>query len=155
MRHDEARPPSPDTAARQEQAPGAVRTAGQARAVVAQLLGGDVHPDGRVLADVQLVVTELVANALRHGGGLTAFAARLEPGGARLVVDVEDGDDRHPVAQPFHGRDPASGGGRGWAIVQALTSTCQVQPLPVGGKRIRVTFVLPPASAGFGPESAG
>ncbi|QKW17959.1 ATP-binding protein [Kitasatospora sp. NA04385] len=119
-----------------------MRTAGQARAALARLLAAAGHPGGRALADAQLAVTELIANALHHGGGLTRFDARLGPGGTELVVDVEDGDDRHPVVQPLHDRDPATTGGRGWAIVQALAATCHVVPLPAGGKRIRVTFAL-------------
>ncbi|MFJ1755477.1 ATP-binding protein [Kitasatospora sp. NPDC088134] len=132
---DDARPPSP--AARVP-----VRTAGQARAAVTRLLEAAGHPGGRVLADAQLAVTELVANALRHGGGLTGFDARLGPDGTRLVVEVEDGDDRHPVGRPLPGPDPAAPGGRGWAIVQALVASCQIEALPTGGKRIRVTFAL-------------
>ncbi|MFJ5228525.1 ATP-binding protein [Kitasatospora sp. NPDC088391] len=139
MPHD-ARPPSPAAPVPPAHPP--VRTAGQARAAVARLLGDAGHPGGRVLADAQLAVTELVANALRHGGGLTRFDARLGPDGTRLVIEVEDGDDRHPVGRPLPGPDPAAPGGRGWAIVQALVATCQVEPLPAGGKRIRVTFAL-------------
>ncbi|RAJ45477.1 anti-sigma regulatory factor (Ser/Thr protein kinase) [Kitasatospora sp. SolWspMP-SS2h] len=142
MPHDDARPPSPEAAVPGERPSAPVRTAGQARAVLARLLESAGHPGGRVLADAQLAVTELVANALHHGGGLTCFDARLGPGGTELVVDVEDGDDRPPVAQPLHDRDPATAGGRGWAIVQALAATCRVDPLPAGGKRIRVTFAL-------------
>ncbi|RKE17355.1 ATP-binding protein [Streptomyces sp. TLI_171] len=146
MPHDEARPPSPEVRLPAGPAPRAtatVRTAGQARAVVARLLADAGHPGGRVLAEAQLAVTELVANALRHGGGgLTWFDARLDLAGTRLVVDVEDADDRHPVVQPLQGRDPAAPGGRGWAIVRALAVSCQVEQLPVGGKRIRAVFAL-------------
>ncbi|RPE36698.1 MULTISPECIES: ATP-binding protein [Kitasatospora] len=142
MSHDDARPPSPGAVVPEERPPEPVRTAGQARAVLARLLADAEHPGGQVLASAQLAVTELIANALRHGGGLTCFDARLGPCGTELVVDVEDGDDRHPVAQPPHGRDPAAAGGRGWAIVQALAATCRIDPLPGGGKRIRVTFAL-------------
>ncbi|WP_051733265.1 ATP-binding protein [Kitasatospora phosalacinea] len=141
MPHHDARPPTP-VAVPEGPPPEPVRTAGQARTAVARLLEAAGHPGGRVLADAQLAVTELVANALRHGGGLTCFHAGLGSNGTELVVEVEDGDDRHPVAQPLHDRDPATAGGRGWAIVQALASTCQIRPLPGGGKRIRVTFAL-------------
>lgn len=141
MPHPDARPPTPAAAA-PAAPPEPVRTAGQARAAVARLLHTAGHPGGRVLADVQLAVTELVVNAMRHGGGLTRFDARLGPRGTELVVDVEDGDDRHPVAQPLHDRDPAAAGGRGWAIVQALATTSRITPLPAGGKRIRITFAL-------------
>ncbi|GLW58631.1 ATP-binding protein [Kitasatospora phosalacinea] len=138
----EGRPPEPARPPEPVRLPEPVRTAGQARSALARLLDAAGHPGGRVLADAQLAVTELVANALRHGGGLTCFDARLGACGTELVVDVEDGDDRHPVAQRLHDRDPATAGGRGWAIVQALAATCQVVPLPAGGKRIRVTFAL-------------
>ncbi|MFF4342963.1 ATP-binding protein [Kitasatospora sp. NPDC001540] len=136
----EGRPPEPARPPELEPAP--VRTAGQARTALARLLDAAGHPGGQVLADAQLAVTELVANALRHGGGLTCFEARLGRCGTELVVEVEDKDDRHPVVLSLHDRDPATAGGRGWAIVQALAATCQVVPLPAGGKRIRVTFAL-------------
>ncbi|BAJ26326.1 MULTISPECIES: ATP-binding protein [Kitasatospora] len=142
MPHHDARPPLPEAAVPGGQPPPSVRTAGQARAALTRLLEAAGHPGGRVLADAHLAVTELVANAVHHGGGLTGFVARIGPGGTRLVVEVEDADDRHPVAQPLHDRDPAAAGGRGWAIVQALTDSCHVEALPVGGKRIRVTFAL-------------
>ncbi|MFC8721794.1 ATP-binding protein [Kitasatospora sp. NPDC057198] len=142
MRHDDALPSTPEAAVPEDRPPEPVRTAGQARTALARLLAAAGHPGGRVLADAQLAVTELVANALRHGGGLTCFDAHLASCGTELVVEVEDGDDRHPVARPLHDRDPATAGGRGWSIVLALTATCRVVPLPAGGKRIRVTFAL-------------
>ncbi|GGV03049.1 ATP-binding protein [Kitasatospora aureofaciens] len=132
-----------------------VRTAGQARAHLADLLGRLEGDFGRLLADAQLAVTELVVNAHRHGGGLTGFGARLDLERGCLVVDVEDGDERHPVGEPLDRRDPTAAGGRGWALVQILASTCHIDALPQGGKRIRVTFSLGRATAGRRSPSAG
>ncbi|MFB6893224.1 ATP-binding protein [Kitasatospora sp. NPDC056327] len=119
-----------------------VRTARQARAHLAGLLGAVTGDTERVLADAQLAVTELVVNAGTHGGGMTGFEARLDLELGCLVVDVEDGHDDHPSGEALDRRDPAAPGGRGWAMVQHLSGTCLVRPLPGGGKRIRVTFPL-------------
>ncbi|MFF8772330.1 ATP-binding protein [Kitasatospora sp. NPDC015120] len=125
-----------------ERAEPIVRTAREARAHLAGLLHAVARDTDRVLADAQLAVTELVVNARTHGGGMTGFEARLDLALGCLVVDVEDGHDGHPSGEALDRRDPAAPGGRGWALVQHLSGTCHVKPLPGGGKRIRVTFPL-------------
>ncbi|MEU5384815.1 ATP-binding protein [Kitasatospora cineracea] len=122
--------------------PRQVVTAGEARLLLADLvrtLDGDT---ALLLANAKLAATELVVNAHRHAGGLTGFHAGLDHEHRRLVVDVEDADDRHPVGEPLAQRDPEAPGGRGWALVQVLASTCLVEPLPGGGKRIRIAFAF-------------
>nr|WP_249924634.1 hypothetical protein [Streptomyces californicus] len=81
-----------------------------------------------VVADALLVTSELVTNAVRHGGGITGFAAELTDEGLRLTVmdasrelPVDSADDsarpcllytsrdsRHPPArgQAHRGPDP-------------------------------------------------
>ncbi|MFD9687199.1 ATP-binding protein [Kitasatospora sp. NPDC059146] len=120
--------------------PRRVVTAADARALLTELvrtLDGDTD---RLLADVKLAATELVVNAHRHAGGLTGFHARIDHERRRLVVDVEDADERHPTGEPLDQRAPEAPGGRGWALVQILAHTCRIEPLPNGGKRIRATF---------------
>ncbi|WP_176903212.1 ATP-binding protein [Nonomuraea maritima] len=67
--------------------------------------------------DTQLVVSELVTNAMRHGGG--AGLLRLLGGGGRLVCVVSDHNRATPVsATP----DTFSEYGRGLHLVDALCS---------------------------------
>ncbi|MEV0846956.1 ATP-binding protein [Streptomyces sp. NPDC049954] len=93
----------------------------------------------RARTDALLAVSELVTNAIRHGGGLTGFTARLTPDG--LLLHIEDADERPPVT-----RDPLAGpgiavGGYGWPLVCRIAREVAVAPLPEGGKRI--TVLLP------------
>nr|WP_203611986.1 ATP-binding protein [Streptomyces cyaneofuscatus] len=114
------------------------RTAGEARDVVTRLLAAEFDElsdeilSNVVVADALLVTSEIVTNALWHGGGLTGFSARITDGGLRLVVD--DADPRHPVLQ-----DPPPGsvgeGGYGWSLVHRLTRQLSVTSHE-DGKRI-------------------
>lgn len=90
--------------------------------------------------NAHLAATELISNAIRHGGGVTAFHADLSPDSSRLCLRVEDADPRLPRTPDDVDRfEP---GGRGWAIVRRLADTCAVTLLPGAGKRITVTFAL-------------
>ncbi|WP_158585425.1 ATP-binding protein [Kitasatospora sp. SolWspMP-SS2h] len=107
-------------------------------------------------ANALLVASELVTNANRHGGGATAFSARIETAapatdGGRgvdgaadpvLRITVEDSDNSFPHASPHALHDRVRPGGRGWALVLLLADTCAITPLPAGGKRISVTLPL-------------
>lgn len=66
--------------------------------------------------DLDLVVSELVGNALRHGGGLRSVALRTLPEAVRVVV--EDHADRSPVRRVTGSEDE---NGRGMAIVDVLS----------------------------------
>jgi anti-sigma regulatory factor (Ser/Thr protein kinase) len=78
---------------------------------------GDELPAGRQ-ADLQLVVTELVTNALVHGRG----AIRLEVQVAARRVRGEVADEGGGFAYELRARGPESASGRGLQIVAALTS---------------------------------
>ncbi|CAL9315230.1 ATP-binding protein [Streptomyces sp. SudanB25_2051] len=119
-----------------------------ARARVRRLLGtreDDAVPAG-VADDILLVVTELVTNAARHGGGVTGFHAELD--GDDLVVSVADASPALPHTRPRD--DPAASGGFGWPLVLRLSSRVTVAPAP-GGKT--VTAVLPLRGTPGEPES--
>lgn len=91
--------------------PGAPRTAMQARDRVRALLessatvrvgtaGGEA-----LLTDALLVTSELVTNAIRHGGGLLGFDASLCAGGTGLRIAVTDAlSTRSPVPAGPSGR---------------------------------------------------
>lgn len=80
-----------------------------------------------VLSDLELIVTELVSNAVRHGEPVVRLRLRRDP----FAVDVAvlDGNEARPsttVAPP----SLDSEGGRGLALVDALSERWGVQPLP-------------------------
>ncbi|RSD07892.1 ATP-binding protein [Amycolatopsis eburnea] len=70
---------------------------------------------GTVVDDAQLLVTELVTNALRHGGGHPFL--RLAVAGGQLRIEVFDDDPAPPVR-----RTAGADGGWGLALVERLSS---------------------------------
>ncbi len=87
----------------------------EARAFVRERLG-DQHP---ALDDVELLVSELVTNSVRHshsrdGGTITVVLARIPDGVHAMVID--DGSDTVPTIRT----DPAGEGGRGMFLVDQL-----------------------------------
>ncbi|MEI5011022.1 ATP-binding protein [Streptomyces sp. PmtA] len=86
---------------------------------------------GTVLADALLVTSELVTNALRHGGGVASFTASLSDDTLRISVA-----DR--AVEAPHCKRAADGflpGGHGWPLVQRLCLSVEIAPSP-GGKTI-------------------
>jgi two-component sensor histidine kinase len=71
------------------------------------------------LADLTLVLAELVTNALMHGQGDIAVTLRLDATGLRGEVVDEGGGFEHEVRE----RGPDDIGGRGLAVVEALTAS--------------------------------
>lgn len=71
---------------------------------------------GPVVADAELVVAELTANAAFHGGGITGIRLAYDRGRVRVEVA-----DRSPDA-PRSAAPAAGTGGRGLRIVSALSS---------------------------------
>ncbi|ESQ04917.1 regulatory protein [Streptomyces sp. PVA_94-07] len=136
---------------RAPQVPG---TAGEARALVQQALRDSFGPDATgdtgdglgdtvVVADALLVTSELVTNAIRHGGGLTGFDVQLED--SHLTLHVSDASPELPAATrsdgPFDPDCPLVGG-YGWPLVRRLCREVSVRPLPGGGKCVTVTLSL-------------
>ena len=79
--------------------------------------------------DAELLVTELVTNALRHGGpGVDLWVRRLPSGGLRLEVVDGRGGSTPEVQRP----DDDAEGGRGMVIVQALASRWGAERLSAG-----------------------
>jgi serine phosphatase RsbU (regulator of sigma subunit)/anti-sigma regulatory factor (Ser/Thr protein kinase) len=73
----------------------------------------------------ELVVSELVTNALLHTGSGAALTLRHDVDLSRLHVGVEDGSTRHP--QPRDGGEDATGG-RGMQIVEVVCRRWWVAP---------------------------
>ncbi|MER5948639.1 ATP-binding protein [Streptomyces sp. NPDC001904] len=86
-----------------------------------------------LMAEAQLICSELVSNAHRHGGGLSWFEARAH--GGHVVIEVGDRSARMPLS-PL--RDATVPGGFGWDLVQRLAERVEVTIPPDGaGKIIR------------------
>ncbi|MFF3032738.1 ATP-binding protein [Streptomyces rubiginosohelvolus] len=109
-----------------------------ARAEVSRLLAGVAGE--RCVNDALLVVSELISNADRHGGGLREFAAGVEDGHLRLEVA-----DHSEVLPESAAHDPLVPGGFGWSLVRRLSVDARIRPWPAGdgpGKTIVVSLRL-------------
>ncbi|MEU5863196.1 sensor histidine kinase [Nonomuraea sp. NPDC047529] len=92
------------------------------------------------LDDIRLVVAELGANSLDHGGG--SGLVRIWTEDARLVCEVAD---RGHIADPLAGRVPVEAqrsGSRGLLIVNLLSDLVRVHTRP-GATAVRAYFDLP------------
>lgn len=116
--------------------------AADARRRVARVLDGLDGHTWQARADAELVVSELVSNALRHGGGVSAVRVGLTADRTGLWLEVEDDDRRRAEARRLLGEEPTRAGGFGWPIVLRLAVSVTVADTP-SGKCIRV--VLPVA----------
>ncbi|MET9255497.1 ATP-binding protein [Streptomyces sp. NPDC048182] len=115
-------------------------TAAAARDQVRRVLG--TLPGGvpqHLVDDILLVTSELVTNALRHGGGVAAFHVVLEPGTLRVAVT-----DRSPALPVDRAHGSFAGlGGFGWPLIQRLSDTVTVTSAP-RGKTIEVLLACAP-----------
>jgi anti-sigma regulatory factor (Ser/Thr protein kinase) len=67
------------------------------------------------ISTAQLLVSELVTNALLHAGPPLVLC--IQRNGDQMRVDVTDGSSAHPLARPVH---DDSTNGRGLPLVEAL-----------------------------------
>ncbi len=118
----------------------------QARALARSRLHGC---DARLVDDCLLIVSELVTNAIRHGGGLVRCEVAALPG--RITVSVQDLSSELPtVARPSGNWLP---GGYGWQLVCRLAKQVTISLLEGGGKAIHVSIAhSSPAPAGSASE---
>ncbi|MFD3700344.1 ATP-binding protein [Streptomyces sp. NPDC058646] len=107
--------------------PVAVTPAAARHSVAALLERAGISLDSVIAADALMVTTELVTNAVRHGGGLTLFRVAITEG--TLHLSVGDASSRTPAARP---RTRASPGGYGWPLIQQLADHIAITPLPDG-----------------------
>jgi anti-sigma regulatory factor (Ser/Thr protein kinase) len=100
-----------------------------ARAHTARLLDPVVASEQRGVA--QLVVSELVTNAVMHG--TEPIALQLELEWERLRIEVFDSEPALRAVRPHsESRPELSIGGRGLQIVEALAESCGVESRPDG-----------------------
>lgn len=135
----EPRPSTDDTAralTAELDLPLSAEAAGLARQEVAAVLRSWQLDDEDACYDAQLVLTELVTNAVRHGGRWVRLHLRLEA--ARLVLTVSDGSAVLPEV-----RDRAADeSGRGMTIVSAVASEWGVRDRE-DGKAVWAALRLP------------
>ncbi|MFC4514913.1 ATP-binding protein [Streptomyces ehimensis] len=86
-----------------------------------------------------LILSELVTNAVRHArvpGGHFDTSFCRSTGGVRLAVD--DADERHPEARP-----QSEAGGRGLALIEALSDRWGVRTRRGVGKSVWAVVTVP------------
>lgn len=83
-----------------------------------------------LIPDAQLVLTELLTNAIVHAE--SSCTVTLELSGTSLHIEVSDDDPTPPQPQPF---DVMREGGRGLLIVSSLASAWGIEPNATG-KRV-------------------
>jgi anti-sigma regulatory factor (Ser/Thr protein kinase) len=105
---------------------GAAPPLGSIRAWLRDLLVGFA---AGIVADIELLVTELVTNAYEHGAGCAAL--RMYLAADRAVVRLEV-DDRSPHLRirPPEGADLSSPGGRGLVLIAAISADWGVDAEP-------------------------
>lgn len=106
---------------------------------------GRVPVPGPVVLDAELVVSELVTNAIRHAPGPCGLA--LSCSDDELVVTVWDSSVEEPVVRE---RDARRFGGHGMHVVHAVSSSVAVS-VGEGGKRIVARIPFPPSGDAPGP----
>jgi anti-sigma regulatory factor (Ser/Thr protein kinase) len=86
----------------------------------------------------QLVISELVTNAVRHSG--TAIEIELWLDGDRLIMRVHDDGDGMPMIVP---QDQRTTGGVGLELVSRVSQSWGVTPDPRGGKDVWCVLSAP------------
>jgi anti-sigma regulatory factor (Ser/Thr protein kinase) len=110
----------------------------------------ELRPLGQVAFDVRLLVTELVANSVRHAGldESDSITITLELDGARLRVEVLD--PGAGFAFPVRPEQQGGGGGRGLQIVAAIAHRWGIER----GEPIAVWFEIDLERADRAPAGA-
>jgi len=128
-------------------APAPITTAAMARAyaravVLDQWNRADRTATEMALIDLSLVVSELAANAIRHGGGLAGFEVTPTRRGVRLAV--HDNSDDIPAVAFGPGGFPSQhhGNGYGWPVIIRLACEIAIDRRPGGGKTVSVLVPL-------------
>jgi anti-sigma regulatory factor (Ser/Thr protein kinase) len=120
------------TGARSVTLPAELRSVAKARHFVAETVSGWLDDP----SDVLLMTSELVANVVRHAETEVAVSVRRGP---PVRVEVHDGVAATEAFRELIGTgvampDPSSPGGRGLALVRALSSRIGLDDDPAGGK---------------------
>ncbi|MEU2298366.1 ATP-binding protein [Streptomyces antibioticus] len=98
----------------------------------------DLHHLPHLAETAELLVSELVSNAVQHAQGPAALRVRYRD--RVLQVGVWDGDPRPPEPPGDFGKLVDSERGRGFAIVRACADTWGWQPLARLGRRGKLVW---------------
>lgn len=117
------------------------RTPGAARQFVSSQLPDLLGPldELDLAADAELVVSELVTNAVQAGAETVDVGLRLHHGELEIEV-ADDGPGWPLLVRP--GEQEAHG--RGLVLVDALAHRWRTERIESGGKRVLVTIAVPP-----------
>jgi anti-sigma regulatory factor (Ser/Thr protein kinase) len=117
--------------------PGGPHAGARARRLVSRELAGRLSAEA--LADVSLLVTELIANGVWHGGAGPETTLRVSVSGDDDAVRVEVANPDGAAGNPAQRRpDFEGGGGLGLHIVERVSSRWGVRHVP----RVAVWFEL-------------
>lgn len=94
--------------------------------------------DAELVAVVNLLTSELVANAVLHGAGRDVDI-RVGVGDGLFTVAVSDTGDRLPVVRTT---GPEVPGGQGMRLIDMLATRWGVDPRPTGGKTVWFTLAV-------------
>ena len=119
----------------------------QARHTVRELLKTWQVTDPDVRYDILLLTSELVTNAVRHGGERVMLHASVAQ--TKFEVVVEDGSPVLPEP-PLHAVEDGelasrAESGRGLVIVAAVAAAWGVDELSTGGKRVWAQVAMTPS----------
>ncbi|HEY0639003.1 MAG TPA: ATP-binding protein [Pseudonocardiaceae bacterium] len=101
-----------------------------ARHLVKHLL--EVWNSGHSVTDAQLLVTELVSNAVDHAGGEASLSLQLTLSDGWLRISLADGSSIRPIVREL---DHTSPRGRGMQLVAAIAGRWGCEDHE-GGKRV-------------------
>ncbi|MFD7338226.1 ATP-binding protein [Streptomyces violascens] len=104
--------------------------------VIDRMRAWGVPLDGEAADAIRLVASELITNAVIHGGGRITVTLRHRPGS--LVIDVVDSN---PLAPKLNCSDTDEGG-RGLILVGFLAARSGWEPV-TRGKRVWAEIALP------------
>jgi anti-sigma regulatory factor (Ser/Thr protein kinase) len=119
--------------------PCSTRAPGLARGRVRELCGRSRL--GALTENAELVASELVSNAVRHGGG--SIRLRVLVRDRDLLIAVDDDGDRLPRLPRLRAVGSWHTGGRGLGLVTELSGRVGVRPYPDGGKSVWSVLTLP------------
>ncbi|MFE5114077.1 ATP-binding protein [Streptomyces sp. NPDC056663] len=141
---DERDPAAPQRYSSSWDAPDA--SISEVRAAVRALLAqAGHHPDHRSGQDAQLIVSELVTNALRHAPGPGRLALEVIPGTATLRITVRDSSPRPPELRTHDARHV---GGRGLHLVTRLCDRLHTVALDTGQQVVAHFYCAGPPISG-------
>lgn len=93
--------------------------------------------------DIGLALSEACANVIRHADSSDEYEVRLEVDGAQCAISVIDTGRGLDVSTLTHGMpEPASSGGRGVALMDALTDHIDFISEPQSGTIVRLVKEL-------------